>query len=196
VTLTLLPSTNFRRAILGARVDLPGGRSARFHCTALSAPVSATDLPYTGAYGGGQQGVNGWIAENELQVTKLVARVERAAAGEGAVVLGDFQTGAEYKRGADVVVAAAPAYRSIAQLEAAFAPGVARDWRPECTHCPENPLTPGTPPYRFAQIFLRRGAPGAAIQTERTFTEGVVRGNADELIPRSFDYGLRSQLRF
>jgi hypothetical protein len=187
--LYVLPSTDYRRGVMHARLS----SGLHVFCASLTPTFSAVDLPYTGRYGDGAMGINGWIAENLLQTKKLIALVKNVAGNDPAIVLGDLRTGPEVKSGGMTIVTAAPAFRSWEELNAVLVPGTAQNYSPLCTRCPENTLTESTPPYWFEHALLHRMPRSAVVTTSRIHTDAAVSYDG-KMIARSFDYGLRTTI--
>jgi hypothetical protein len=187
--LYVLPSTDYRRSVIHARL----ASGLHVFCASLTPTFSAVDLPYTGRYGDGAIGINGWIAENLLQTKKLIALVNNIAGSDPAIVLGDLRTGPEVKSGGMTVVTAAPAFRSWEELNSRLTPGVPQNYSPLCTRCPDNPLTESTPPYWFEHALLHRIPNSRVAASSRIHTEAAVPHDG-KMIARSFDYGLRTTI--
>ncbi|MDZ4065121.1 MAG: endonuclease/exonuclease/phosphatase family protein, partial [Coriobacteriia bacterium] len=195
----VLPGTWNRRVILRATAKLPNGVDLDVYCNHLTAVFFDIAFPYTGEYGQGEVGPEGWAAEQKLQVEKLIAYVSKHSAGRRAVVLGDFNTGHEYRVN-DRMVMRAEGEEAISLLESHFEEALVPDYVPACTFCSSNPLTLLTKEWESAwvdHIFLQGIPKEAVISSMRTLEEEVVSvgvtGTAEELkVPVSDHYGMRT----
>jgi len=204
----VLPGTWNRRVILSATAELPNGSELDVYCNHLTPIFRTFTFPYTGQYGDGMTGADGWQAEQELQAEKLIDYVTVTSGSRPAVVLGDFNTGSAYP--AQDIAPEAP--ETLAILESAFPPGYAASYTPLCTYCSTNPVTNPEDEPDFAsvwidQILLYNLESSSVVATARVFDEDVVpvpvatggtggaggSGGAGEmLVPLSDHYGLRS----
>ncbi len=197
----VLPGTWNRRVILRATAKLPNGVDLDVYCNHLTAVFFGPAFPYTGEYGEGEVGPEGWAAEQKLQVEKLIAYVSKHSAGRRAVVLGDFNTGHEY-RVDDRMVMRAEGEEAIGLLESHYEEALVADYVPACTFCSSNPLTGLTKEWESAwvdHIFLQGIPKEAVISSIRTLEEEVVMVETGETseelkVPVSDHYGMRTTL--
>lgn len=187
----VIPGTWNRRVITRATATLPNGARLGVYCNHLSPVFEGPAFPYTGRYGCGQTGRDGWVSEQTAQARALIAYVQRREATGRAIVLGDFNTGPASRAGQPEILEEAP--ETYAVLSAAFRSGLAANYVPSCTFCPENALVTTMVPVWIDHIFLRGFAEGAVRRTERTFTTATVTapGRAQP-VHVSDHYGLRS----
>jgi hypothetical protein len=145
----VLPSTLQRASLLEASVAIQSGTSLDVYCGILETPGDGMLIPYTGPYGNGLTGADAWRQELQLQVEKVVARVQTqsAARGRRAVVAAQWSTGPTVEDAPD----ASPDdllppnnQESFAVLSAAFPQASPPAYDPACTFCASNPLI--TPP--------------------------------------------------
>lgn len=215
----ILPSTNYRQAVLYSRVQLED-QSVDFYCGFFTSTLIAQDLPYTGDYGaGGDPGTSAeggaYANEQYLQALRLIDWVNKKSAGKPAIIVGDWRASvgvpdagapapgvftppSNLVPGTVGTLAAAPDWTAVS----------APDWVPQCTYCPqsENVLNSGqTVGYFTTQPFLYKwGTPAqaaAAVQEESllyttpTVTPSPNSGFADAgLVPLSQYFGLNIQI--
>jgi hypothetical protein len=145
----VLPSTLQRASLLEASVEIQSGTNLDVYCGILETPGDGMLIPYTGPYGNGQTGADAWRQELQLQVEKVVARVQTqsAARGRRAVVAAQWSTGPTVQdapdAGADQVLPPNNP-ESFAVLSAAFPQASPPAYVPACTFCVSNTLI--TPP--------------------------------------------------
>lgn len=188
----VLPGTWNRRVITRATATLPNGLRVGVYCNHLSPVFEGPNFPYTGRYGCGDAGRDGWSREQLAQARELVAYVRRRDPGGRALILGDFNSSPASAPGQVVVNEEAP--ETFALLRAAFTPAVPAGFVPRCTFCPENVLTGNTSPVWIDHVFVQ-GIPAAAVRSaERTFTTPTVTVPGAAPVHLSDHYGFRSTL--
>ncbi len=182
----VLPGTWNQRIIAEATVTLPNAAEVDVYCNHLTPIFSGLPFPYTGPYGDGMSGANGWGAEQLLQARKLAARVEaRTGSDRPAFILGDFNTGVE-----DMANGLAAEYPETYQfLAGQFTPAVAADFVPSCTFCGSNPNVGGSDAVWIDHIFMLNVDASAVVSTEVTYEEAVVDAEG-MMVPLSDHYGL------
>lgn len=194
VTQWVLPSTNWRVSVIRADVALENGASLAAYCTELTSPAAGATLPYTGAYGEGLTGIAAWQAEQILQIQRLAAYVTRtsAAAGQKALVMGDFYTGPTVPNVLDP-------YNpdSYAVLSAAFATAAPPGYPPACTFCVDNPITtpPGTTPSgssTWSSAIFLSGIPVTDVHAASVLLQQPVLDAGSYLIPLSSYYAYQA----
>lgn len=170
--ITVLPGTWNRRVILHAKAQLPESQTLDVFCNHLSAVFYGDAYPYTGEYGNGAMDYKGWEAEQLLQIQKLAKFVSDKAGSSPAVILGDFNAGADYKANA-VEADGAAAY---AALLALWKEAVPASFEPLCTFCTKggNTLASGSPNSFIDHIFLSGIDPTSVLSAMRTFDQPVV----------------------
>ena len=188
----VIPGTWNRRSILRATVELPNGSELDTYCNHLTPIFEAFTFPYTGQYGDGNTGSEGWQAEQELQAEKLIDYVNESSGDRPAVILGDLNTGRAYPA-EDIV---AEGVETLDLLESVFTPAYATDYAPLCTFCSTNAVTnPDDDPLATSvwidHILLSNLEAEAIVSTERVFDEDVVPVDG-ETVPLSDHYGVRS----
>ncbi|MBX3234116.1 MAG: endonuclease/exonuclease/phosphatase family protein [Labilithrix sp.] len=192
----VLPGTWNRRVVLRATADLPNGAAIDVHCNHLTPIFDGLSFPYTGQYGAGATTRVGWEAEQRLQASKLLTYVEQRPGI--AVVLGDFNTGPEVKKG-DTVTVEAEGPRTYELLTSKLTPALAAGFEPQCTYCGDNPNNNDTNKAWIDHVFLRGLGVDDVVTTERTFIEANVSADVPDagpvLVPLSDHYGLRASLR-
>jgi hypothetical protein len=92
----VLPSTNFRRAVLYAQAQLED-QTIDVFCGFISSTLIYSDLPYTGQYApgftsGDSSNDQGYLAEQQLQAKKIVAYVKQKtdASKHPGILIGDW----------------------------------------------------------------------------------------------------------
>ncbi len=194
----VIPGTWNRRSILRATVELPNGAELDTYCNHLTPifsvpPGEINTFPYTGQYGGGLAGADGWQAEQELQARKLIDYVASKSSNRPAVILGDMNTGLAFP--AEDIVAEGEETFNV--LDAAYTPAYTADYTPLCTFCSTNPVTnpdddPETASVWIDHIFLYNLPQSAVSSTARIFDQDVVPVEGDMLVPLSDHFGMRS----
>jgi endonuclease/exonuclease/phosphatase family metal-dependent hydrolase len=187
----VIPGTWNRRVIISATAELPNGSELDVYCNHLTPIFDSIAYPYTGQYGDGLTGAEGWEAEQQLQAKKLIDHVAATSGDTPAVILGDLNAGRAYPDESLVAEGAA----TLERLEAAFTPAYTESYEPQCTFCADNPLTDTTSSVWIDHILLNGLTSDAVQSTVRTFDEAVVPVGGDELVPLSDHYGLRSVIR-
>ncbi|MGB5283369.1 MAG: endonuclease/exonuclease/phosphatase family protein [Polyangiales bacterium] len=189
----VVPGTWNRRSILRATVELPNGAELDTYCNHLTPifsipPSGINTFPYTGQYGDGMTGPEGWIAEQELQVQKLINYVASKSNNRPAVILGDFNSGLGYPE-QDIVGESEETFNMLA---AAYTPAYTADYTPQCTFCTSNPVTDTQFSIWYDHIFLSNLPLSAVKETARIFDQDVVPVEGDMLVPLSDHFGMRS----
>lgn len=189
----VIPGTWNRRSILKATVELPNGAELDTYCNHLTPiftvpPNSINTFPYTGQYGNGMTGPEGWQAEQELQAEKLIDYVASRSANRPAVILGDFNAGLAYPE--QEIVGEGEETFNI--LEAAYTPAYTADYTPLCTFCTTNLVTTTEASVWIDHIFIHNLDESAVRSTARIFDEDVVPVGGDTLVPLSDHFGMRS----
>jgi hypothetical protein len=91
----VIPSTNYRRAILYAQVQLED-QMVDFYCGFFISTLIGSDLPFLGPYGGpddaGLTSAQQYSNEQDLQAQQLIAWVQKKSAGRHAIVMGDWRS--------------------------------------------------------------------------------------------------------
>ncbi len=203
----ILPSTNYRRGALYAKVQLED-QAIDFYCGFFISTLIATDLPYTGNYGadGGAKdptGAGAYGQEQNWEATQLVTWIKQKSGNNPAIVVGDWRSsvgvagldggtpldGGMFSPPTDLVP------RSMAILGGALTPVAASDWVPQCDYCPgaQNILNaPGTDSYFVQQPFLYNwpGMGNPVVDEKATFTTAEVDIGGGMQAPPSPYYGL------
>lgn len=197
----VIPGTWNRRVIVNATAELPNGSELDVYCNHLTPIFDDLLFPYTGQYGDGMTGADGWEAEQFLQAQKLIARVEATSGDTPAVVLGDLNTGFAFPD--QGIVAEGP--DTLTLLESTFSPAYPTDYVPQCTFCDTNPIAGAERDTSvwIDHILLSNLGSDAVVSTERTFDENVIPVEVEEEnggtvtieIPLSDHFGLRSVVR-
>ncbi len=194
----VIPGTWNRRTILTATAQLPNGAELDVHCNHLTpiftvAPNTINTFPYTGQYGNGMTGPEGWQAEQELQAEKLIAYVEQASGTRPAVVLGDFNAGLAFPE-QDIAGEGEATYDALALT---YTPAYTMDYTPQCTFCTTNPVTDTVASVWIDHIFMHNLAADRIVETARIFDEDVVDVEGEDgpmTVPLSDHFGMRTVL--
>lgn len=172
----ILPSTNFRRAVLYAQAKLDEGTTIDFFCAQLSSPLINRDLPYTGAYGDGDAS-HGYDREALLQTQKLIEWVRsKKSPDRQAIIAGDFHA----SLAAGSIAELNPGV--IRALDQAFQRAEPEPFRPQCTYCPApiNTYNGAVSEYVFESTYLWRWPDKATVEKtvihNRPLIPGVVEG--------------------
>jgi endonuclease/exonuclease/phosphatase family metal-dependent hydrolase len=187
----VLPSTNFRRAVLYAQVQLQQGSSVDFFCAQLSSPLLDQDLPYTGNYDNGDP-AHGYDQEQLLQTAQLLDWVKtKKSPKRPAILAGDWHASLA---GTNLTAVNAAV---IEQLTGSFQPAQADGWQPQCTYCSQavNAYNGADTQYLFATTFLWNWPAKATIESSIIFNQPVVPGvgpNGESgMLSPSFGYHAR-----
>jgi hypothetical protein len=137
----VLPSTNYRRTILYAQVQLQD-QSIDFYCGFLITTLIASDLPFVGPYGGGEDaGLSSqdeYNNEQDLQAQQLIAWVQQKSAGRPAILMGDWRS--SVNMAGDGGLPPPQDLNPMAMNILANAPGFkavnAPNFPPQCNYCP------------------------------------------------------------
>lgn len=187
----ILPSTQYRQAVLYSRVQLED-QQVDFYCGFFTSTLIAQDLPYVGPYGndGDPNSPNtggAYANEQLLQAQDLIQWVQKKSnGGDGrparpAIIVGDWRSSVGVPdAGPPGPGIFAPPIDLVPETVKTLANGQgwtlvsAQNWTPQCTYCPqsENPLNLGqSVGYFMAQPFLYNwGSPtqaAAAVQEQR-----------------------------
>ena len=210
----VLPSTNYRQAVLYSRVQLPGDLQVDFYCTFLTSTLIASEVPYVGDYGAGgaptTSGAGGAYANEQLYQAQLLSQWVKQKSGTTtpAIVAGDWRSGlgpgdgglppADAGTFAVPVPLVAPTIQSLFD-DKDFTPATASAWAaaPQCNFCPgaENPLNSGQGVgYFVSQPFLVNWGPGAGSATVGEgllYTSAIIQTpDVDAEVPPSQYYGV------
>jgi hypothetical protein len=163
----ILPSTDYRRSVLYASVQLED-QAVDFYCGFLMSTENATALPYVGSYGNGAtDSQTGWDNEQLYEAQQLVVWVQKKSGSNPAIVVGDWHASV----GVDPDAGAAPpgtflpnslnlptmmALHPSGWTFAVPGPTSGSAWQPQCSVCPppENPYNGATDQYFFSQPIL------------------------------------------
>ena len=166
----ILTSTYYRRTVLYAEVEFPGGLDVDVYCGFFITPLIATDLPYLGCFGGGATtSEDQYLAENLWQANQLTDWVAKKSgkggSGNPAVIVGDWRVGLGSTTDAGAS-STFPPPQGIGEATINFMSGQGgltiangQNWPPagECNNCPGtvNLLNaPNTTSYFSLQPFL------------------------------------------
>ncbi len=179
----VLPSTNLRREVLYAEVQLEDG-PIDFYCSPLDPQYIDADEPYEGSYGrdnttalpdGGESIENGWEDEQGVQVKRLVSFVMQTSAhtGNPVIVAGEWYSGvaADGASGKSAVFDEAPEVTRALddRFGGAFTRADPSAYEPSCDYCPApaNPYNGAVQPIDDSATYLFRFPPGST--TEESF---------------------------
>jgi endonuclease/exonuclease/phosphatase family metal-dependent hydrolase len=188
----VIPGTWNRRVITRATATLPNGAKVGVYCNHLSPVFEGVAFPYTGRYGCGDSGRDGWSREQTAQARELIAYVRRRDSAGRAVILGDFNTSAASAPGQPMITDEAP--ETYALLRAAFREAIPQGFVPQCTYCPDNVLTGNAAPTWLDHIFLQGFTEASVRSAERTFTTPSVAVSGGATVPLSDHYGMRATI--
>jgi hypothetical protein len=190
--LYVLPSTNIRRSVVRAQIDV-SGKSIDVYCGTFGNQPSNFTNPYVGVYGKGKLDVEGWVNENQLQADKLVSYVKKASAGR-AVVMIDTRQSKEQKEGDKIVVAKSDFSGSIDTLLAAFVPALPSGSKQPCNFCSDHPAHVGSPAYASEYVLLKDFAANATKSLTASRKESVWRNPEGVMLPLSAIYSIKATL--
>jgi hypothetical protein len=174
----VLPSTGFRVAVLYAQVEIASAQYIDFYCAQLTSPLDDADLPYTGNYGqdrtvslpdGGTYAENGWQDEQDLQIQKTIAFIQKTSGASGlpAIIAGDWHSSEPVAApdGGTAVGATSP--EVLQALQSAFAQQEPTGYLDACNFCPapQNPYNGTIQPVDFTHTFLR-GFPAGSVTAD------------------------------
>ncbi len=183
----VVPGTWNRRVITRATATLPGARRVTVYCNHLTPQFDSTAFPYTGRYGCGRVGREGWASEQLAQARRLVQWVTQTGGTDPVVVAGDFNSG---PASAGVVAEAVETYD---YLRTQLTLAVPQGYTPVCTFCGANYLTGNSPNVWIDHIFVKNVAPTAVRSFSRTFvTPSVTVPSAPGTVNVSDHYGVRA----
>lgn len=185
----VLPGTWNRRVISRATVALPSNRRVAVYCNHLTPEFNSTAFPYTGRYGCGRVGREGWASEQLAQARRLVQWVTQTAGTLPVVVAGDFNSGPMAN---GVVAEAVDTYD---YLRGQLTPALPTGYVPTCTFCGANYLTGMSPDVWIDHIFVKNIPASAVRSFERTFVDpSVTVPMAPGRVNVSDHYGVRATI--
>jgi hypothetical protein len=164
----VLPSTNWRRQVLYAEVELEDA-PVDFYCAHLSAPNIDADQPYVGNYGkdqtttlpdGGLSIENGYEDEQDLQVQRVIAYVQQKSGqtGRPAILAGFWTSGVQLDDSTGNTVLANQSPEVLRALDGRYGGAFVRadppGYQPACDQCPQNPYDTGQPALDQSATFL------------------------------------------
>jgi hypothetical protein len=193
--LYVLPSTYGRRGILRASITTPKGSDVDVYCAELTGLYQGLTNPYSGDYGEGDTGDEGWVNENAYQVQQMLSWVEAKSPNAFAVVLGNIRGSVEVDDASGkAIVVGNNGDEAIKSIESKLTPSVAAGYPPACTECPENGWNANVDPTWGIHIY-QKGIPADHVsETERVFTDQTVSFAGANRTP-SISTGLRSVIR-
>jgi len=209
----ILPSTNYRQAILFATVQLPQ-QQVDFYCAFLSSTLVASSVPYTGNYGAGgtpnDPNAGGAYANEQLyQANLLIDWVKKKSVKNPAIITGDWRSGLGPNSDGGAPPPDSGLFQAPNNLVAptvsalfgakGFVPATSSGWAatPQCNFCPgnENVLNAGQADgYFVLQPFLynwgnQANAANATTAEQLLYNEPVVIAG-DAQVPPSQYFGL------
>jgi hypothetical protein len=199
----VLPSTNYRRVVEYAQVELPGGGTVDFYCGFFVSTLNAAALPYDGNYGlGASSSQQAYDNEQTYQAQQLVDWVKAKSGSAPAIVVGDWQSSLQ---GTVDAGAGTPEALNVATMQTligvtGWTPAAAASWSPRCNFCPSpmNPYNGATGSYFVEQPFLVNwpGDPTKAVTSEAfVFDQSSVALGGDAGVgPITPYYGLNIQV--
>jgi hypothetical protein len=193
--LFILPSTNWRRVVYYAKVEIEKGRTIDYFCAQLSTPHDGI-ITYIGPYSNGDT-AHGWEQEQLLQVQKIISWVKKKSEGRPAIIAGDWQASSQTlgSDGTTVIVAAKDA-SVIAALDGAFKLAQPKDYTPSCTDCgkEKNPYSGDFTGFWTSRTYLSQWASDAVSSASVIYTENVVTLPDGTLGPLSGEYGFNVRI--
>ena len=205
----ILPSTDYRRSILYAQVQLED-QTVDFYCGFLSTTLNADAIPYVGSYGNGpitdpDPSVQGWENEQYYQAQQFAAYVQQKSGSNPAILVGDWRSslaapmGTMAPAGTNLPNALNPTTMSFFQMQTgwtfAYDKTAGTSWGTQCNYCPfpENPYN-ATDSYFVAQPIIVNWPGDATLATtseQLLYTNGNVSlgGDAGEGPPSPY-YGV------
>jgi hypothetical protein len=200
----VLPSTNFRRAVLHAVAQIPDGDPVDVFCLQLPS-IQDTLFPYGGFYGVETE-VDGevlttWKAEQYLAAQRALAWIkQRATPGRLAIIAGEFRSSELYPPAGDAIIVDElnPVSVRLFRGDPGLTEAVTDTWEPLCDWCaaPENPYN-SSASFWTSHIFTM-GSVAKIESFERILTDD----NAVTLTemplhgPISGSFGLRSKINY
>jgi hypothetical protein len=168
----VLPSTNYRRVVEYAQLQLPGG-PVDFYCGFFVSPLNAAALPYDGNYGlGASSSLQAYDNEQTYQAQQLVEWVKAKSGSAPAIVVGDWRSSVQgtADAGASTPRPLDPATLQTLVGSLGWTAAAAASWPSQCNFCPSstNPYNGPTDSYFVEQPFLVNwpGDPTAAVTSE------------------------------
>ncbi len=179
----ILPSTNYRRAVLYAQVQLED-QSVDFYCGFFISTLIASDLPFLGPYGGpsdaGLSSAQQYDNEQDLEAQQLVAWVAQKSAGRHAIVMGDWRSSVATTNDAGAGTSPPqdlnPMAMSIVGGAPSFTAVSAANFTPQCSYCPgPGNAYNGQDSYFVEQPFLYNwpSPTGAVTDEALLYTDGT-----------------------
>ncbi len=185
----VVPGTWNRRVITRATATLPNARTVTVFCNHLTPQFDSTAFPYTGRYGCGRVGREGWANEQLAQARRLVQWVTQTGGSGPVVVAGDFNSG---PMSSGVVAEAVETYD---YLRTQLTLAVPSNYTPVCTFCGANFLTGNSADVWIDHIFVKNIPASAVRSFSRTFvTPSVTVPSAPGTVNVSDHYGVRAVL--
>jgi len=194
----VLPGTWNRRVILHATAQVPGTAPVDVYCNHLTPVFSSFTLPYTGQYGNGLFGAEGWAAEQLLQTQKLNAMVDERTGTGPALILGDFNASSQYvdEMGIPFIAAEGPQTKTL--LDETYVEAVTADYAPQCTYCGDNLVNGDSNDEWIDHIYLLGLDAAAVAASSRIFVDRVVSTTDAMGMPLTVElsdhYGMRAAL--
>lgn len=187
----VVPGSWNQRVVTIATATLPSGAEVDVYCNHLTPIFEAITFPYTGQYGAGMSGAEGWAAEQLLQVEKIITLVSERSAARPGIILGDLNTGTA-GLGAGLGDEAPATFE---RLRDVYELGVARDFEAQCTYCSDNANNDeDTLDVWIDHIFLHGLNRSQVSASERTFDEATVDAGEGVMVPPSDHYGIASTI--
>jgi endonuclease/exonuclease/phosphatase family metal-dependent hydrolase len=187
----VVPGSWNQRVVTIATATLPSGAEVDVYCNHLTPIFEAITFPYTGQYGAGMTGAEGWAAEQLLQVEKIITLVSERSATRPGIILGDLNTGTA-GLGAGLGDEAPLTFERLREV---YELGVARDFEAQCTYCSGNANNdPDALDVWIDHIFLHGLSRSQVTASERTFDEANVDAGGGVMVPPSDHYGIASTI--
>lgn len=187
----VVPGSWNQRVVTIATATLPSGAEVDVYCNHLTPIFEAFTFPYTGQYGAGMDGAEGWAAEQLLQVEKIITLVSERSATRPGIILGDLNTGTA-GLGPDLGDEAPLTFERLREV---YELGVARDYEAQCTYCSGNANNdPDALDVWIDHIFLHGLSRSQVTASERTFDEANVDIGEGVMVPPSDHYGIASTI--
>jgi len=180
----VLPSTNFRRAVLYAQATLED-QTVDVFCGFLSSTLIYASIPYTGQYGGGADPATdaAYNAEALLQADKTIAWVKQKtdASKRPAILVGDWHASVQFdvmdSMGGKTTVVDPLHPETVNKFRQAFTRVNAPGWVPRCSDCPASINRYNgdvTTKWLFYDMYVVNWPPNAATEQSIVFDKPVV----------------------